>query len=66
MPLVAVVDGPVVVEAGIGEQGRVQGVVGVVVAEHHVGHLLGLHTQLTQRVKDQGAMPGRSGEERRP
>jgi hypothetical protein len=46
-----------VVHAGVGEQRRVQAVVGMVVAQHHVGHLLGRHPQLLQRVQDQRAVP---------
>ncbi len=52
-PDVVLVDGPVVVEPCLGEQGGVQGVVGMMVAEDHVGHLAGVDAQRGQRVQDQ-------------
>ena len=42
-PEVAVVDRPVVMDPGRREQGCVDGVIGMVVAEHHVGHDLRRH-----------------------
>ncbi len=37
LPQVAFVDRPMVVEAGVGKEGRVEGVIGVVMGEHHIG-----------------------------
>ena len=54
-PQVVLVDGPVVVEAGLGEQGSVQCVVGVVVAENHVGHLAGINSEGGQGIQDKAA-----------
>ena len=55
-PAVALVDRPEVVEPGALEQRRIQGVVGMVVTEHHVTDVGGFDAQVRQRVEDLAAI----------
>lgn len=52
-PFVALVDRPVIVNSGVGKQGGVKRVVGMMVAEDHVGDIAWCDTQQAQRAEDQ-------------
>jgi hypothetical protein len=61
VPEVVVVGGPYVVGARVGEEGGVEGVVGAVVAEDHVGYLPGADSGGGERVQDEFAVLDHAG-----